>query len=158
VFGSSARHGRVLLVALTPESTAALGAAQAGIERFPYRVGRHLGREVEAGFLVDGEGIHVRAQQDGRTGPGALERRHHRRQPIALPDAQAEAIERLQKGRLGPGQLEAQLRVAVDRAPEADHIRLQLLGFGKQCGDRHVSDATPGHQGPSTTATGRHAS
>jgi pSer/pThr/pTyr-binding forkhead associated (FHA) protein len=30
----------VLLVALTPESRAALGAAQAEIERFPYRVGR----------------------------------------------------------------------------------------------------------------------
>jgi pSer/pThr/pTyr-binding forkhead associated (FHA) protein len=30
----------VLLVALTPESRAALGAAQTEIERFPYRVGR----------------------------------------------------------------------------------------------------------------------
>src|SRR6202022_1652731 len=44
-----------------------------------------------------------------------------------------------------------QLRPAVDRAPEADHIRLQLLGFGKQCGARHVPDATLGNQGPSTT-------
>jgi hypothetical protein len=36
--------------------------------------------------------------------------------------------------------------VAVNRAPEADHIRLQLLGFGKQGGDRHV----PGcYAGPS---------
>jgi hypothetical protein len=49
----------------------------------------HLRSELEAGFLVDGEGIHVRAQQDGRTGLGALERCHHRRQSIALPDAQA---------------------------------------------------------------------
>jgi pSer/pThr/pTyr-binding forkhead associated (FHA) protein len=40
VSGSPAPHGRVLLVALTPESRAALGAAQAEIERFPYRVGR----------------------------------------------------------------------------------------------------------------------
>ena len=38
--GSPAPHGRVLLVALTPESRAALGAPQAEIERFPYRVGR----------------------------------------------------------------------------------------------------------------------
>lgn len=38
--GSPAPPGRVLLVALTPESRAALGAAQKEIERFPYRVGR----------------------------------------------------------------------------------------------------------------------
>ena len=38
--GSPAPHGRVQLVALTPESRAALGAPQVGIERFPYRVGR----------------------------------------------------------------------------------------------------------------------
>ncbi len=40
--------------------------------------------------------------------------------------------------------------MAVDRAAEADHIRLQPLGFGKECGDRHVPDATLRHQGPST--------
>lgn len=38
--GSPAPHGRVLLVALTPESRTALGASQTEIERFPYRVGR----------------------------------------------------------------------------------------------------------------------
>jgi len=37
---SPASHGRVLLVALTPESRTALGASRAEIERFPYRVGR----------------------------------------------------------------------------------------------------------------------
>ena len=104
---------------------------------------------------MDGEGIHVRAQQDGRAGPGALERCHHRRQPLALPDAQAQAIERLAESAAWVRELQAQLRVAVDRAPEADHVRLQLLGFGKQRGDRHGPDATPGHQGPSTTAPGR---
>jgi hypothetical protein len=85
------------------------------------------------------------------TGPGALARRHHRRTPIALPEAQVEAVECLQNGRLGPRQLEPQLRLAMDRTPKADHIRLQRLGFGKQCGDRHVPDATLGHQRPSTT-------
>jgi pSer/pThr/pTyr-binding forkhead associated (FHA) protein len=40
VSGSPAPHGRVLLVALTPESRTALGASQTEIERFPYRVGR----------------------------------------------------------------------------------------------------------------------
>ena len=38
--GSPAPHGRVLLVALTPESRTVLGASQTEIERFPYRVGR----------------------------------------------------------------------------------------------------------------------
>jgi pSer/pThr/pTyr-binding forkhead associated (FHA) protein len=40
VSGSPAPHGRVLLVALTPESRTVLGASQTEIERFPYRVGR----------------------------------------------------------------------------------------------------------------------
>lgn len=35
-----APQGRVLLVALTPETRTALGASQSVIERFPYRVGR----------------------------------------------------------------------------------------------------------------------
>ena len=37
---SPAPHGRVLLVALTPESRTALGASQTEIQRLPYRVGR----------------------------------------------------------------------------------------------------------------------
>ncbi len=36
----SAPHGRVLLVALTPETRTALGGSLTEIERFPYRVGR----------------------------------------------------------------------------------------------------------------------
>ena len=38
--GSPARHGRSMLVALTPEAYAALGAREREITRFPYRVGR----------------------------------------------------------------------------------------------------------------------
>jgi hypothetical protein len=40
VSGSLAPHGRVMLVALTPEAYAALGAREREITRFPYRVGR----------------------------------------------------------------------------------------------------------------------
>jgi len=40
VSGSPAPNGRVLLVALTPESRAALGAPEREITSFPYRVGR----------------------------------------------------------------------------------------------------------------------
>ena len=38
--GSPAPHGRAMLVALTPEAYAALGAREREITRFPYRVGR----------------------------------------------------------------------------------------------------------------------
>lgn len=38
--GGLDRQGRALLVTLTPESRAALGAPQVEVERFPYRVGR----------------------------------------------------------------------------------------------------------------------
>jgi pSer/pThr/pTyr-binding forkhead associated (FHA) protein len=38
--GSPAPHGRAMLVALTPEAHAALGARELEITRFPYRVGR----------------------------------------------------------------------------------------------------------------------
>jgi len=40
VSGSPAPHGRAMLVALTPEASAALGAHERAITRFPYRVGR----------------------------------------------------------------------------------------------------------------------
>jgi len=40
VSGSPAPHGRAMLVALTPEAFAALGARERVIIRFPYRVGR----------------------------------------------------------------------------------------------------------------------
>ena len=38
--GSLSPHGRAMLVALTPEAFAALGARERVITRFPYRVGR----------------------------------------------------------------------------------------------------------------------
>ena len=38
--GSPAPHGLAMLVALTPEASAALGAREREITRFPYRVGR----------------------------------------------------------------------------------------------------------------------
>lgn len=38
--GSPAPHGRAMLVALTPEAFAALGAREREVTRFPYRVGR----------------------------------------------------------------------------------------------------------------------
>jgi hypothetical protein len=39
VSGSPAPHGRAMLVALTPEASAALGAHERKITRFPYRLG-----------------------------------------------------------------------------------------------------------------------
>ena len=53
--GSPAPHGRAMLVALTPEAYAALGAREREITRFPYRVGRESrGTQRTAhGFVTD---------------------------------------------------------------------------------------------------------
>lgn len=53
--GSPAPHGRAMLVALTPEAHAALGAREREITRFPYRVGRES-REAQRtphGFVTE---------------------------------------------------------------------------------------------------------
>jgi pSer/pThr/pTyr-binding forkhead associated (FHA) protein len=53
--GSPAPHGRAMLVALTPEAHASLGAREREITRFPYRVGRES-REAQRtaqGFVTE---------------------------------------------------------------------------------------------------------
>ena len=53
--GSPAPHDRAMLVALTPEAAAALGAHKRTITRFPYRVGRES-RDAERtpqGFVTE---------------------------------------------------------------------------------------------------------
>ena len=53
--GSPAPHGRAMLVALTPEACAALGAREREITRFPFRVGRES-REAQRtpqGFVTE---------------------------------------------------------------------------------------------------------
>ncbi len=53
--GSPAPHSRAMLVALTPEAYAALGAREREITRFPYRVGRES-REAQRtphGFVTE---------------------------------------------------------------------------------------------------------
>ena len=51
----SAPHGRVLLVALTPETRTALGGSLTEIERFPYRVGREsrATQRTPGGFVTE---------------------------------------------------------------------------------------------------------
>lgn len=53
--GSPAPHGRAMLVALTPEAYAALGAREREITRFPYRVGREARetRRTAQGFAAE---------------------------------------------------------------------------------------------------------
>jgi hypothetical protein len=97
----------------------------------------HFGSELEARLLLDGEGIHIRAQKDRRAWSGALERRQDRRQPLALPDAKSQAVEGLENRRLRPRQVQPQLRVAVEGAPEAHHVGLKLLGVAEQSRERH---------------------
>ena len=64
--GSSAPHGRPMLLALTPEAYAALGAHEREITRFPYRVGRES-REAQRtphGFVAERRGPGSRATND----------------------------------------------------------------------------------------------
>jgi pSer/pThr/pTyr-binding forkhead associated (FHA) protein len=53
--GSPAPHGRAMLVALTPEAYAALGAHEREITRVPYRVGREARetRRTAQGFAAE---------------------------------------------------------------------------------------------------------
>ena len=64
--GSSAPHGRAMLVALTPEAHAALGARDVEITRFPYRVGRESRgiQRTSHGFVTERRGPGSRPSND----------------------------------------------------------------------------------------------
>ena len=83
-----------------------------------------LGGELEARLLLHGKGIHVRAQQDRRARPGALEGRHDGREPFTRPDRKPQALELLDDSGLSAGQMQAELWVAVYRTAQADHLGL----------------------------------
>ena len=89
----------------------------------------HLGGEVQARVLLEGQGVHVRAQEDRAAGPAALERRDDRGRLLARADVEPQAVERLQHHLLGAGQREADLGVSVDAAPHGDDVVEQASGF-----------------------------
>ena len=89
--------------------------------------------EVKAGLLVDGQRVHVAADQD-RTGVAvvaspAAQHADDRRGPGSGRDLEAEAVELGEHPLLGVRQLEADLRVAVQRLPQLDEVSLDRGGI-----------------------------
>ena len=87
---------------------------------------RHLGSKLLAGFLLQGQGVHVAAQQDHFAGLFAARQRQH-----AAFAAVLRGIAHLSQGffdkSLGLGQVKADLGVTVQGAPPFTQLGFQLL-------------------------------
>ena len=84
------------------------------------------------GVFLQGQGVHVGAQQHRGARPAALERGHDRGRLLAGARLQTETVERLQHRLLGAGQGEADLGVAMDAAAECDRVVQQAAGLVEQ--------------------------
>ena len=89
--------------------------------------------EVKAGLLVDGQRVHVAADQD-RTGVAvvaspAAQHADDRRGLGSGRDLEAEAVELGEHPLLGVRQREADFRVAVQRLPQLDEVSLDRGGI-----------------------------
>ena len=91
-----------------------------------------LGGEGQARVFLQGQGVHVGAQQHRPARPAAVERGDDRGRLLSRARLQAEAVERFQHRLLGPRQGEADLRVAMDAASERDRVVQQAAGFVEQ--------------------------
>jgi hypothetical protein len=110
--------------------------------------------EVEARVLLEGQSVHVGAQQDRRAGAAPSKGRDHGARPAPRGDLEIEALEGLQHRTLGLGQLETQLGPPMDPAPQGDDLGKQALRIGQQRGQplRHATSSGCG-QGPHPTAS-----
>ena len=81
-----------------------------------------LGGEIQPGLLGQRQAIHVGTQQDGRTGPGALDGRHDRADGDAGDGFQAEPTDGVEDEGLGPRQLQPDLRDPMQATPQRDHL------------------------------------
>ena len=84
-----------------------------------------------AGFLLQGQSVHVAAQQDHLAGTLAPCKRHHAALAAILRGV-AHLGQRLFDQCLGLGQVKAHLRVTVQRAPPLLQLGLQRLGGFQQ--------------------------
>ena len=92
-----------------------------------------FGGERKAGRFLHGQGVHVRAQADGRAGQAALD--HGDDAPLSGVGLglHAHAPQALQKVCLRPFLLAAQLRVTVQRAAIPHDFFAKRERFGLQC-------------------------
>ena len=86
-----------------------------------------LAGEVQAGLLLDGQGVYVRADGHALAGLGALYQRHRAGGQGTLHAVHAEALEELDYLLGGTEFVVAQLRVAVEVAPPGDHLVVHLV-------------------------------
>ena len=87
--------------------------------------------EFLAGFLLQGQSVHIAAQQDHLAGALAPCKRHHAALAAVLRGV-AHLGQRLFDQCLGLGQVKAHLRVTVQRAPPLLQLGLQRLGGFQQ--------------------------
>ena len=87
-----------------------------------------LAGEVQPGPLLDGQRVHVPAQQDGRARARTAQDRGHRRDSRPRRHFQIKTVDRLQHRALGDRQLEADLGVLVQRATQVHQVVDHAVG------------------------------
>ena len=102
-----------------------------------------LGGEIQPGVLVEREGVHVAAQQHGGPRPRALQHRDDGRHRTAQVHLQREIAQLGEERVAGVRQGEAQLRTAMERAPQRHSARLHVPRSDAQTRKREVD---PGHR------------
>ena len=80
-------------------------------------------------------------------GTGSVEGRDHARGRVAGRHRERQAVEGLEHPLLREGEVEAELRVLVQGAPQADGFGLQVLGFGEQGVGGHEGMVRPARDG-----------
>ena len=96
----------------------------------------HFRREREVGFLGDGQGVHVRANGDDRSGAAAFQERDYAVSGNSRLDLQAERFEVSGHERGGLLLTIRQLRVLVDLMPDLDDARENLGRLLLHAGER----------------------
>ena len=97
---------------------------------------RDLGRELEAGLLLERQAVHVAAQDQGRAGPRALDDGRHGAHRPPDPRGQAHAFQLVDDQRLRRGQGQADLGPPVEAPAHLEDLRQQGLGIAEQGGKR----------------------
>ena len=90
------------------------------------------GGEVQAGVLGHLEGVHVGAQQRGRSGPLAVDDSHHRGGRGTRGGVEAQPGEGVEDRGLGVRQVQAGLRAGVDASAQRHRVVEPTAGIGHQ--------------------------
>ena len=122
---------------VTPTSEHARGTDQhCGVRIVATRVHHTIdrAREFEAGVFGHGQGIHVATQQHHSLPVArvAMQVGDDRRHCVPFEHLDIAAVERVEDSLLGSWQLESELRFAMDRPAQLDHLCPQSLRFADQ--------------------------